>query len=84
MHAANVGHVLSAIDGGWQLELTANQFAQSVHLDFEQYKAEDDWFHLAPGQARTIRLSPRQGTDAAVRPIGTLTHLGNQSGYTLS
>ncbi|PYB70469.1 glycosyl hydrolase 2 galactose-binding domain-containing protein [Rhizobium wuzhouense] len=84
LYPAEFGHTLSAVDTGWVIELTANQFAQSVHLDFEHYLPEDDWFHLAPGQPRTIRLSPRTGTDANVRPSGTLAHLGSRNGYSIS
>jgi beta-mannosidase len=84
LHPAGFEHTLTAIENGWQLELTGSQFAQSIHLDFEHYLPEDDWFHLAPGQARTIRLSPRAGADPSVKPAGTLTHLGSRNGYAIS
>ncbi len=84
LHSAGFEHTLTPIEGGWQLVLASSQFAQSVHLDFEHYLPEDDWFHLAPGQARTIRLSPRAGADPSVKPTGTLTHLGSRNGYTIS
>jgi beta-mannosidase len=84
LHSAGFEHTLSATDDGWLLELTTDTFAQSVHLDFEHHLPSDDWFHLPPGQARPIRLLPREGTEPAVSPTGTLTHLGSRTGYAIS
>lgn len=84
LHPASVEHALTATENGWHLDLTASHFAQSVHLDFAHYLPEDDWFHLAPGQSRSIRLRPRPGADATVRPNGTLTQLGSRTGHTIS
>lgn len=41
---------------GWYLALETDQFAQSVHIALENGRAEDDFFHLAPGHPRRIRL----------------------------
>jgi beta-mannosidase len=84
LHSAGFEHTLSATGDGWLLELTTDTFAQSVHLDFEYHLPDDDWFHLAPGGARTIRLLPRDGADPSTKPIGTLTHLGSRTGYAIS
>jgi beta-mannosidase len=83
-HAARIEHDFHRIDGVWWIGLTTNQFAQSVHLDFEHFRPEDDWFHLAPGRAKRIRLYPREGADQSRRPEGTLRHLGSRSNLTLS
>jgi beta-mannosidase len=32
--------------------------AQWVHIEDESFRAEDDWFHLPPGQERRVRLIP--------------------------
>jgi beta-mannosidase len=84
LHSAGFEHALGATEGGWLLELTSDTFAQSVHLEFEHHLPDDDWFHMAPGTAKAIRLLPREGTEPTVRPSGTLTHLGNRIGHTIS
>ncbi|MDH4440806.1 MAG: glycoside hydrolase family 2 protein [Rhizobium sp.] len=84
LHPAGFEHTLSEKDGGWQLELASHEFAQSVHLDFEHHQPDDDWLHLAPGQPRIIRLSPRIGADPLAKPTGFLTQLGSRNGYTIS
>jgi beta-mannosidase len=75
---------LTAMDGGWQLELAATQFAQSVHLEFEHHVPDDDWFHLAPGHTRIIRLLPRANAPLSAKPTGTVRHLGSRTGHTIS
>ena len=50
--------------------------AQSVHFDDEHYRAADEWFHLAPGVERTVRLLPRDGTAAV--PDGEVHALNGQ------
>ncbi len=48
----------------WHLKLTAKRFAQSIHISDEIFRAEDNWFHLAPGFSRYIKLVPRHPTYA--------------------
>ncbi len=57
-------------DGGWTLALSTSRLARSVHIEDPHYRAEEEWFHLAPGAARRLRLVPR-GT-AEARPDGTV------------
>ncbi|MDO6962401.1 glycoside hydrolase family 2 protein [Rhizobium alvei] len=64
-------------DDGWMLKLTANRFAQSLSLNFEGYLPSDNWFHLAPGPAKIIRLVP-EGANPEVTPTGTLGQLGSR------
>ncbi|MBW8445964.1 MAG: hypothetical protein K0M49_10050 [Arenimonas sp.] len=78
MHDAPVEAVVEEENGRWFLRLTTAVFAQSVHVEVEGYRPEDDWFHLAPGAARRIALSPRDGTAAGQRPVGMVTHLGSR------
>lgn len=82
-HTAKVDHAYHHLDGSWWIELSTQQLAQSVHLDFENFRPEDDWFHLAPGRAKRIRLFPRDGADSAGSPSGTLIHLGTRAIQTL-
>ncbi|MGF7178070.1 glycoside hydrolase family 2 protein [Azospirillum doebereinerae] len=52
-------------EDGWALTLTTRRFACSVHVEDDGYRAQDAWFHLPPGAARTVRLLPRAGTTKA-------------------
>ena len=54
-----------ARDGGWVLKLRTKRLAQSVHVEDEHFRAEDEWFHLAPGVERVVRLVPRDATGSA-------------------
>lgn len=83
-HPAAIEHAFHRIDGVWWIGLTTDRFAQSVHLDFENFRPEDDWFHLAPGRTKRVRLHPRDGADQGQKPQGTLRHLGSRRIQTLS
>lgn len=43
---------------GWRLRLASRRLAQSVHVEDAAYRADDEWFHLAPGVERIVRLIP--------------------------
>ncbi len=49
---------------GWTLTLRSRRLARSVHIEDDAFRAEDEWFHLPPGVARTVRLIPRGRADA--------------------
>jgi beta-mannosidase len=83
-HPAKVDYGYHQIDGLWWIELSTQQLAQSVHLDFEHFRPEDDWFHLAPGRAKRIKLYTREGAASSDTPRGTLIHLGNRAIQNLS
>lgn len=51
-------------NGEWSLELQTPALLRYVHIERHPFAADDDWFHLAPGKARKIKLDAR-GTDAA-------------------
>ena len=38
--------------------MTTRRLAQSVHIRCEGWRASDDWFHVAPGEGRTVVLAP--------------------------
>jgi beta-mannosidase len=69
----------SAVQEGedWFLELSSDRLAQSVQIDLEAYRAEDDWFHLAPG-SRRLRLYRREGVPADVIPSGQIRAIGSR------
>jgi beta-mannosidase len=56
---------------GWMLEVMAQRLARWVHVEDASFAAEDDWFHLAPGELRRLRLLG----DPARRPSGSVLAL---------
>jgi len=54
-------------DGGIDVSLSADTIAQSVSFDADGYLPEDDFFHLAPKEARTVRLIPLPDVEPATR-----------------
>lgn len=64
---------------GWLLDLSADRFAQSVAIEAEGFLPSDNWFHLAPGGVKTVRLAARAGTDPAVRPAGEVRAIGAEA-----
>lgn len=45
-------------DGSYVLDVSSERFAQAVAITAKGYLAEDNYFHMPPGQTRRIRLSP--------------------------
>ncbi|TVZ62058.1 beta-mannosidase [Azospirillum brasilense] len=43
---------------GWTLTLSSQRLARSVHIEDDGFRAEEDWFHLPPGEDRRVRLIP--------------------------
>jgi beta-mannosidase len=51
------------LDGdGAALVLRARRFAQSIAIDVEGFEPDDAYFHLAPGEERTVRLRRASGS----------------------
>ncbi|AIC29428.1 glycoside hydrolase family 2 protein [Rhizobium etli bv. mimosae str. IE4771] len=61
----------------WFVDLRTDRLAQSVHIDVEGYRADDDWFHLAPGAMRRVKLHARSGTENDLPPAGEIRSLGS-------
>lgn len=62
----------------WFLDLRSDRLAQSVQIDFEAYRAEDDWFHLPPDGNRRVRLHRRAGVPADAVPMGQIRAIGSR------
>ncbi|MBB4567916.1 glycoside hydrolase family 2 protein [Rhizobium leucaenae] len=77
-HEAEITASVAQQDDHWFLDLRSDRLAQSVQIDFEAYRAEDDWFHLAPGATRRLRLYPRAGTSVETVPTGQIRTLGGR------
>lgn len=52
-------------DNGLFITVSTRRFAQYVHFKSPAYVAQDDWFHLAPGHPRRVRLQPRHDAVAS-------------------
>lgn len=52
--------------GVWHLDVSAQRFAQCIELDLTGYLPQDAYFHLAPGQTRSVQLHPLPGVNAPV------------------
>jgi beta-mannosidase len=48
----------------WQLRLRAFSFTQSVRIEDDAFRPGDDWFHLAPGRDKLVRLISRPNAKA--------------------
>lgn len=63
----------------WQLTVSTELFAQWVAIDVPGFLPADSWFHLLPGQSRTVALHPE--TADGHRPSGEVRAL-NAAGTT--
>lgn len=79
LYAARIETSLLRDDQGWVLQLTADRFAQSVHVDCDGFLPEDDWFHLPPGKTKRLRLTPRGPDPVDALPSGTVRSLGSRA-----
>jgi beta-mannosidase len=59
----------------WGLTVGSRRFAQSVRVESPRHNASDSWFHLPPGNERTIVLEPH-GPDQPA-PKGTVRALNS-------
>ena len=81
-HDASIDVRLVEDAGHWAVDLTTDRFAQSVHVEAAGYRPSDDWFHLAPGIQRRIRLTPM--TADAGEPQGEVLCAGNMRRFAFS
>ena len=51
--------------GGLSISVSTDRPAQSVHFDADGHVAQDDYFHLAPGEVRTVCLSRSDAEESA-------------------
>jgi beta-mannosidase len=47
----------SARGDTFELKITTRRFAQSVWIESEGFRADDAYFHIAPGSAKTLTLA---------------------------
>lgn len=79
MHAAALSATTEQKDGRWFLVLTTDRLAQSVSIGADGFRPADDWFHLAPGEAKTIALIAEE--NAPAEPHGEIRSLGSRQHF---
>ena len=75
---ATIAASIERCPAGWRLRLKANSFASSVRIEDPAYRPHDDWFHLAPGREKIVRLTERSEGSSAP-PRGTVAPLFGES-----
>jgi beta-mannosidase len=86
-HRGNPGVTAKALrreDGDIDLQLATRGFAQSIAFDAATYAADDNFFHLAPGGSRTLRLRRPEGASAAGAMRVNLQPLNAESAISVS
>ena len=67
--------VLGATSAGAFVAVSTDRLAQSVSLTVPGYLPDDNWFHLAPGRPKIIRLHPfgerPERIEAEIRQLGS-------------
>ncbi|KJK25228.1 glycoside hydrolase [Burkholderiaceae bacterium 16] len=66
--------VVERVAGEWWLTISTQRFARWVHIEDHVFQPAQDWFHLAPGESRRIRLMHEGGSHAlgALIPSGEI------------
>ncbi|OIS91844.1 glycoside hydrolase family 2 protein [Brucella cytisi] len=62
-------------NGNWFLDLKTPVLAQSVSIDAGDWRAVENWFHLAPNETKRIALIPRKAT--LEKPSGEIRIAGS-------
>ena len=79
--AADVGLAAKAIaqsDGSYQLTIASRAFAHAVAVETDGFRADDQYFHIAPGEQRQVSLRPIPG--AKIRTLrGQVSALNAQA-----
>ena len=79
MHPATLTATTEQKDGRWFLTVTTDRFAQSISISADGFRPADDWFHLAPAEARTIELIADE--NAPAEPHGEIRSLGSRQHF---
>lgn len=77
MHAATIVAETGEDDGGAFVILSSDRLAQSVSLAIAGCLPDDNWFHLAPGRRKLVRLAAFG--ERPERLSGEIRHIGASS-----
>jgi beta-mannosidase len=70
-------------DGRYDLTLRTERFAQAVKIDARGCSTSDNYFHLEPGQAHTVALTPHPGYQKPLVGYVTAANAQVQTSITL-
>lgn len=68
---AGIGHDIS----GFFLELHADTATRFIEIDDDDFLPDDNYFHMAPGHRRIVRLAPARPSSAGFHPSGRISAL---------
>jgi beta-mannosidase len=75
MHVATITAAVGEDADGIFVMVSTDRLAQSVSLTVPGYLPDDNWFHLAPGRQKIIRLHPfgerPERIEAEIRQLGS-------------
>jgi beta-mannosidase len=65
-------------DGNAQIHISCQRLAMAIHIDVDDYIPDDNYFHLAPGQNKTVTLTKPQGAAKSLyATVSALNALGS-------
>jgi beta-mannosidase len=67
--AANVTADAARDGEGWRVTLQSDRFLHAAHIDAPGLVADDDYVHVAPGRAKTLRLRGDAALDGYVEAL---------------
>ena len=70
-----IGAVLGEDDAGFFLDLQATTATRFVEIADDAFLPDDNYFHLAPGHRKIVRLAPPLHSSGYVRPSGRISAL---------
>lgn len=62
-------------DAGFFLDLCVSATARFIEISDDAFLPDDNYFHLAPGQRKIVRLAPRDRASDRLRPSGRVAAL---------
>jgi beta-mannosidase len=74
-HEATIEAEPVEVGGAWFLDLRTSVLAQSVSIDAGEWRAMENWFHLAPGETKRVALLARNESPA--KPTGEIRFAGS-------
>ncbi len=63
----------------WRLHLACRHLCQGVHVEDPNWRGETEWFHMAPGEQRMLRVMPWNADSASQRPHGRVIAINGNS-----
>ncbi|TCU16471.1 glycosyl hydrolase 2 galactose-binding domain-containing protein [Rhizobium sullae] len=83
LHDATIEASVLRDGDAWLIDLRTDRLAQSVHLDVDGFRVDEDWFHLAPGTSKRVQLRPIRGMAEDEVPTGDVRSLGSSRRFGL-